>query len=174
MGISSPPGAWVPNKCSDPLSRRWVPGGGLPAPRGPGGETQGPLPPSTSWARGDGHRNTGNRWAPSARSNFSFGCEPCLFSRKPPLSRRLAAQTSVLGGKMLIKKHAVRSVFISEGLEVLMTLLPTCEPGISLIWWVWARESEAEARRPSLSRGGRSQQAITCSPAAVRGLFIGE
>lgn len=75
---------------------------------------------------------------------------------------------------MLIKKHAVRSVFILEGLEVLMTLLPTCEPGISLIGWVWAQESEAEARRPWLSRGGRSQQAITCSPAAVRGLFIGE
>lgn len=85
------------------------------------------------------------------------------------LSWRLAARTSVLPGKMLIKKHVVRSVFILEGLEVLMTLPPTGEPGISLIWWVWARESEAEARRPSLSRGERSQQAITCSPAAVRG-----
>lgn len=61
---------------------------------------------------------------------------------------------------MLIQNHAVSSVFIWEGLKVLMTLPPTSELGISLIRWVWAGASEAEAGRPSLSRGEHSQQAV--------------
>lgn len=70
-------------------------------------------------------------------------------------------------------KSSVRSVCIREGLEVLMTLLPTCEPGISLAGGCGHRV-RGRARRPSLGRGECSQQAITRSPARSGGLFIGE
>lgn len=104
--------------------RRWAPcAKGLPAERRRAGTLpmqEGRAGMSTATERADWHSAQEATSPSSVRRVFPLG--------NPLLSRRLAAQTAALPGKMLVKKHAVRSVFIVEGLEVLMTLLPTCEP----------------------------------------------